>query len=136
MCIHTLSVVVQSSIQLQQNETGTNIYIFNRRHQSTCCLTFLSWHALSIITVFMKYHKKGKLRDPQGNFGFFNPLPLLALHCLPCLLCAVLECRWVCMHVIVSSCYVISILFERDQVLGPLFFGPLSPSQALTFNLF
>ena len=86
------------------------------RSESTCYLTFLSWHAhhCLIITVFMKYHKKGKLWNPQGNFGFFNPLPLLALHCLPCLLCAVLECRWVCMHVIVSSCYVISNLFERD----------------------
>ena len=28
--IHTLSVVVQSSMQLQQKETGTNIYAFNR----------------------------------------------------------------------------------------------------------
>ena len=28
--IHTLSVVIQSSMQLQQKETGTNIYTFNK----------------------------------------------------------------------------------------------------------
>ena len=28
--IHTLSVVIQSSMQLQQKETGTNIHTFNK----------------------------------------------------------------------------------------------------------
>ena len=99
--MYSYTVVVQSSIQLQQNETGTNIYIFNRRHQSTCCLTFLSWHALSIITVFMKYHKKGNHRVTLD----FQPSSIACLALLACLaLCCMCFCVW-WVHVIVSSCY-------------------------------
>ena len=47
--IHYLLFVVQSSIQLQQKETGTANYL---HFQESTCLTFLSWHTqLNLITM-------------------------------------------------------------------------------------
>ena len=54
--IHTLSVlfVVQSNIQLQQKEAGTNRYL---HFQQSAYLTFLSWGAqLNLITIELYNH--------------------------------------------------------------------------------
>ena len=46
--MHCLFFVVQSSIQFQQKETGTNSYL---HFQQSACLNFLSWRAqLNLVT--------------------------------------------------------------------------------------